>query len=158
MHVLKTLFVYCSEDDTVNALCKESVRKAKNTVALEIGVFSKKSFFSRFGSSKSQKFTASANYDIDFDAFDKIIFACDEFFGEIPSELSAFIKKHEMRYKDIDCIVFGDGRNVRKATDVLRVQVALSGGTVRSAVGVSVKELKRGDEDVLFSVRHRFAV
>lgn len=150
---MKTLFVYCSEDDTVNALCKESARKIENTVAIKLDVFAKKSWFSRLGVKKQPRVIPSANYDIDFDEFDKVILACDEFMGEIPLEIKAFITKHEMRYKDIACIVFGDGRNVRKAADALRVQVALSGGTVCSAVGVSAKDLKHADEDVLFGTR-----
>ena len=78
--------------------------------------------------------------------------------GEIPPEVCAFIAKNELRYKTIDCIVFGDGRNVNKAKDMLRNRVSLSGGTVRNIISISIKELKREEEDVLFSVRHRMAV
>ena len=156
---MKTFFVYCSEDDTVNALCNESALRKNATVAIELRNSVKRSSFCRyFGANRARRFSSPGGYDVDFDTFDKIIFACDEYLGEIPPEISAFITKHELRYKDIDCIVFGDGRNARKAKDALRVRISLSGGTVRNIVSVSVKELKREEEDVLFSVRHRLAV
>jgi hypothetical protein len=41
---------------------------------------------------------------------------------------------------------------------MLRNRISLSGGTVRNIISISVKELKREEEDVLFSVRHRMAV
>jgi hypothetical protein len=78
--------------------------------------------------------------------------------GEIPPEISAFITKNNLRYKTIDCIVFGDGRSAERAKDSLRVRVSLSGGTVRNVVSISRRELKYEEEDVLFSVRHRLAV
>lgn len=156
---MKILFVYCSDDDTINALCNESALKKHDTVALELSNATKKSSFSRyFGINRARRFSSSGGYDVEVDTFDKIIFACDEYMGEIPPEICAFICKHELRYKDIDCIVFGDGKNARKAKDNLRVRISLSGGTVRNTVSVSAKELKREEEDVLFSVRHRLAV
>lgn len=156
---MKTLFVYCSDDDTINALCNESALRKIDTIALELSSTTGKSSFSRyFGINRTRRFSSMGGYDVDVESFDKIIFACDEYMGEIPPEISAFISKHELRYKEIDCIVFGDGKNARKAKDNLRVRVSLSGGTVRNTVSVSAKELKREEEDVLFSVRHRLAV
>ena len=156
---MKTLFVYCSDDDTINSLCSESAMKKRDTVAFELSNSTKKSSFSRyFGVNRARKFSSIGGYDIDINEFDKIIFACDEYMGEIPPEMSAFITKHELRYKEIDCIVFGDGKTARRAKDGLRVRISLSGGTVRNIVNISVKELKRDAEDVLFSVRHRLAV
>lgn len=151
--------MYCSDDDTVNSLCSESVLKKRDTVALELTTSTKKSAFSRyFGINRARKFSSVGGYDVDIAEYDKIIFACDEYMGEIPPEMSAFITKHELRYKEIDCIVFSDGKSARKAKDCLRVRISLSGGTVRNIVSVSMKEIKREEEDVLFSVRHRLAV
>ena len=156
---LKTLFVYCSDDDTINALCNESALRKLDTVALELSNCTRKSTFKRyFGIDRTRRGYYYAGYDVEIEKFDKIIFACDEYMGEIPPEISAFIRKHELRYKEIDCIVFGDGKNARKAKDNLRVRVSLSGGTVRNTISVSAKELKREEEDVFFSVRHRLAV
>lgn len=156
---MKTLFVYCSDDDTLNALCNESALKKRDTKALELSRNSSKTSFGRyFGINRPRRYSNVGGYDIDVGDFDKIIFACDEYMGEIPPEISAFIAKNDLRYKDIDCLVFGDGKFARKAIDSLRVQISLSGGTARNAVSVSVKEIKREAEDVLFSVRHRLAV
>lgn len=156
---MKTLFVYCSEDDTINALCRESAFKKRGAQSLQLTSFSGKSFFSRHISTlKSGGKVSNKAYDVDLNEFDRIIIACDEFAGEVAPEISGFIKANDFRYKSVDCIVFGNGRFVRKAVDGLRVKVSLSGGTVGTCVSVSSKELKRNDEDLLFSVRHRLVV
>ncbi len=156
---MKTLFVYCSDDDTINALCNESALRKRDTKAVSLSCNVSKKHLSRyFEIARSRKNYRYSGYDIDIDEYDKIIFACDEVLGEIPSEISAFIEKNDLRCKNIDCIVFGDGRGVNRALDSLRVRISLSGGTARSAVGVSAREIKREDEDILFSVRHRLVV
>lgn len=156
---MNTLFVYCSDDDTVNSLCNESVLKKRNTQALKLSSSNNSSTFSRyFGINRPRRYSSLKKYDVDVDSFDKIIFACDGYMGVIPPEISAFISKTNLRYKTIDCIVFGDGRTVERAKDSLRVRVSLSGGTVRNIVSVSRRELRYEEEDVLFSVRHRLAV
>lgn len=156
---MKTLFVYCSDDDTINALCNESALRKRDTKALSLSCSGSKTHLSRyFEIARSRKNYRYSGYDIDIADYDKIIFACDEVLGEIPSEISAFIEKNDLRYKNIDCIVFGDGRGVNRALDSLRVRISLSGGTARSVVGVSAREIKREDEDILFSVRHRLVV
>lgn len=156
---MKTLFVYCSGDDAVSSLCRESVEKNRDTESLELAPELKRSAFSRyFGINRVRKYSSLTDYGVDIDDYDKIIFACDEYMGEIPPEMCAFITKNDLRYKTIDCIVFGDGKNVQKAKNMLRVRVSLSGGTVRNIVSISMRELKREEEDVLFSIRHRMAV
>ncbi len=156
---MKTLFVFCSDDDTINALCNESALRKRDTKSLSLNCPSNKSHLSRYFSvARGRKNYRYSGYDVDITDFDKIIFACDEVLGEIPSELAAFIEKNDLRYKDIDCIVFGDGRGVGRALDSLRVRISLSGGTARSAVAVSAREIKREEEDILFSVRHRLVV
>ncbi len=156
---MNTLFVYCSDDDTVNSLCNESALKKRETKALRLSNSHNRSTFSRyFGINRPRRYSSLDKYDVDMDSFDKIIFACDGFMGEIPPEISAFITKNNLRYKTIDCIVFGDGKSAERAKDSLRVRISLSGGTVRNVVSVSRKELKHEEEDVLFSVRHRLAV
>lgn len=155
---LKTLFVYCSADDILNALCKESVRNKADTYAIELdGDFDKSPFSRYFGINRAKR-SCGEYRNIDVEQFDKIILACDEYMGEVPPEMCAFINDNNLRYKVIDCLVLGDGRGCRKAIDALRVRVSLSGGTVRNAIGISAKELKKESEDILFSVRHRMAV
>ncbi len=155
---MDTLFVYCSADDILNSLCKESARKMSCTKALELDGDFDKSLFSRyFGINRARR--SGVRYSgIDVGEYDKIIFVCDEYMGEIPPELCAFITGNSFRYKTIDCIILGDGRGCKRAIDSLRVRVSLSGGTVRNAIGISARELKRESEDILFSVRHRMAV
>lgn len=155
---MKTLFVYCSSDDILNALCKESARKKADTYAYELNGEIDKSIFSRYFGATRARSVNSRYSDVDIADYEKIIFACDEYMGELPPEMSAFITSNNLRYKVIDCIVLGDGRGCRRAIDTLRVKVSLSGGTVRNAIGISAKELKRESEDLLFSVRHRMAV
>ncbi len=156
---MKTLFVYCSEDEAVNSLCNESALKLKNTKALPLYRGAQESSFKRyFGVNRVRKYTCSGDYGIDLNEFDKIIIACDEYLGVIPPEITAFVSKNDMRYKLIDCILFSNGRNLKKATDSLKNRVSLSGGTIRNCVSISPKEIKRAEEDVLFSVRHRLAV
>ncbi len=156
---MKTLFVYCSDDEAVNSLCNESALKLNKTKALPLFKESSGSSFKRyFGVNRVRKYTCSGDYGVNLNDFDKIIIACDEYFGEIPPEVTAFISKNDMRYKTIDCIVFSNGRNAKKASDSIKNRVSLSGGTVRNCVSISSKEIKREEEDVLFSVRHRLAV
>ncbi len=154
---MKTLFVYCSDDDAINALCNESALRKRDTKALSLACG--KNHFSRyFDAARKNRAFCYSGYEVDVAEYDKIIFACDEVLGEIPSEISAFIEKNDLRYKHIDCIVFGDGRGVGRALDSIRVRISLSGGTARSAVGISAREIKRENEDILFSVRHRLVV
>ncbi len=155
---LKTLFIYCSDDETVNSLCNESAFKTDKTKALPLSRGSGSSFKRYFGVNRVRKYTYGGDYGVDLNDYEKIIIACDEYLGEIPPELSAFISKNDLRYKNIDCIVFGNGRTAKKATDTLKVRVSLSGGTVRNCINISPQEIKREEEDVLFSVRHRLAV
>lgn len=155
---MKTLFVYCSADDILNALCKESVRNKANTYAIELdGDFDKSPISRYFGINRAKR-SGGVHRNVDISEYDKLIFVCDEYMGEVPPEMCAFINDNNLRYKIIDCIVLGDGRGCRRAIDSLRVRVSLSGGTVRNAIGISAKELKRESEDILFSVRHRMAV
>lgn len=156
---LKTLFVYCSDDEAVNSLCRESAFKRRDAQAIQLTSFSGKSLVSRyFGPSRNKKDICTKDYGVSINDFDRIIIACDEFVGEISPEVSAFISSYDFRYKHIDCIVFGEGRCARRAKDSLKMKLSLSGGTVRNCVNVSAKELKREEEDLLFSVRHRMVV
>ena len=154
---MKTLFVYCSNDDAVNSLCRESAFKKRDAQTLQLTSFSEKSVLSRYLGINRRKHSL-CDYGVDIESFDRIIIACDEFGGEISPEVSDFIGTNNFRYKNVDCIVFGDGRFARKAKDTLKVKISLSGGTVRNCVNVSAKELKREEEDLLFSVRHRLVI
>ena len=156
---MKTLFVYCSDDDAINALCNESALRKRDTKAFCLSCGSSKLHLNRyFSAARAHKSFCYSGYDIDIAQYDKIILACDEYLGEIPAEIVAFIEKNDLRYKHIECIVFGDGRGVKRALDSLKVHISLAGGTARSAVSVSAREIKREDEDILFSVRHRLVV
>ncbi len=155
---MRTLFVYCSSDDTINSLCRESGFKKDKTKSLQLSSFSEKSPIRRLIDFKREKSIHSGDYGIDINEFDRFILACDEIAGEISPEITRFIKNTDFRYKTVDCIVFGNGRGAKKASDSIKVKVSLSGGTVRSCVNVSPAQLKRDNEDILFSVRHRIAV
>lgn len=156
---MKTLFVYSADDDTVNSLCRESAFKKKDTKSLQLSSFSDKSFFSRYlGAVLGTRKMLPKDYGVDFNEFDRIIIACDEFAGEISPEISDFIKVNDFRYKNVDCIVFGEGRSVKRAKDALKVKISLSGGTVRNCVSVSAARIKKEEEDLLFSVRHRLTI
>ena len=156
---MKTLFVKCSDDELINSLCNESALKTGEAKSLCLCGEKERSSFSRyFGINRVRRYSSVGSYGVDVSSFEKVIIACDEYMGEIPPEVSAFITKSDMRYKAIDCIVFADGRNARKAKDSLKVRVSLSGGTVRNCVSISKAEAKKEAEDILFSVRHRLAV
>lgn len=155
---MKTLFVYCSDDAAINSLCRESAFKKKDAKSLQLTSFSRKSLLSRcLGATKSDA-PSHKDCTVDINDFERVIIACDEFAGIILPEVVDFIKDNNFRYKNVDCIVFGEGRSVKKAKDYLKVCISLSGGTVRNCVSVSAREIKRQDEDLLFSVRHRLAV
>lgn len=154
---MSTLFVYCSGDEAINSLCRESAFKNRETQTVQISSYSRRSFLNRFFGNH-YRHTSFSDYDVDVMSFDRIIIACDEFAGEISSEVRDFISTNNFRYKNVDCIVFGEGRGAKKAQDSLKVQVSLSGGTVRKCLCVSSKELKREEEDLLFSVRHRLVI
>ena len=154
---MSTLFVYSSNDEAINSLCRESAFKKSKTQTLQLTPYSHKSALSRFLGINRHHSRFSV-YDVDFELFDRIIIACDELAGFISPEVEEFISTNNFRYKNVDCIVFGEGRFVKKAQDSLKVKLSLSGGTVRNCVTVSAKEIKREEEDLLFSVRHRLAV
>ncbi len=156
---MKTLFVYSSDDAALNSLCRESAFRRRDAKALQLSSFSEKSFLSRcFGAISGKRKPTSKDYGVDFSEFERIIIACDEFAGEISPEISDFIKGNDFRYKNVDCIVFGGGRSAKRAKDSLKVKISLSGGTVRNCVNISSSELKKEEEDLLFSVRHRLVI
>ena len=155
---MKTRFVYCSDDAAINSLCRESAFKKRDAKSLQLTSFSRKSLLSRcLGATKSDV-PSHKDSTVDINDFERVIIACDEFAGIISPEVVDFIKGNNFRYKNVDCIVFGEGRSAKKAKDSLKVCISLSGGTVRNCVSVSAREIKRQDEDLLFSVRHRLAV
>ncbi len=156
---METLFVYCSADESLNSLCRESAFKRRDARMLELRGDSQRSFLKKLVDFFCIKQDSSAcAIEGGVSHFDRIIIACDEFAGELPSEIRAFIKNNDFRYKTVDCMIFGTGKRAMRAKDNLKVIVSLSGGTVRSALSVSPRELKREDEDILFSLRHRIAV
>ncbi len=156
---MKTLFVYCSSDDAINSLCRESAFKRQETQLLELEGFSGKSALRKFiDCKKDSRNSYVHSVKKDTYEFDRIILACDELAGEISPVVSDFIRNNDFRYKTVDCIVFGTGKTAKKAEDNLKIKVSLSGGTVRSCVNVSRYELKKEQEDILFSLRHRMAV
>ena len=155
---LKTLFVYCSDDAAINALCRESAFKKSDAKSIQLTTFSRKSLLSRCLGAVKGDAPHHKDCTMDINDFERVIIACDEFAGIISPEVVDFIKGNNFRYKNVDCIVFGEGRGAKKAKDSLKVCISLSGGTVRNCVSVSAKEIKQQEEDLLFSVRHRIAV
>lgn len=155
---MKTLFVYYSDDAAINSLCRESAFKKRETKSLQLTTFSRKSPLSKYLGAVKSDVPSHKDCAVDINDFERIIIACDEFAGTISPEVVNFIKYNDFRYKNVDCIVFGEGRSAKKAKDSLKVCLSLSGGTVRNCVSVSAREIKRQEEDLLFSVRHRLVV
>lgn len=155
---MKTLFVYCSDDEDISALCKESAFKKKSAKAVQLASCSSKLFLLHSLANKNKAEQPAFNCDVQVENYERIIIACDEFIGEIPPAVATFVNNNDFRYKNVDCIVFGEGRGVNKAKDSLKMKVALSGGTVRNCICLSSRKIKREGEDLLFSVRHRIAI
>ena len=72
--------------------------------------------------------------------------------------MKVFIRQNDLRFKNIVCLVFGEGRSQKKATDALRTEISLAGGTASCVISVSTRAFKREAEDLLFYVRHRLHV
>ena len=87
-----------------------------------------------------------------------MILATDETFGNIAPAMKVFIRQNELRFKNVICLVFGEGRSTKKAADALRTEVSLSGGTASCVISVSTRALKKEAEDLLFYVRHKLYV
>ncbi len=156
---MNTLFVYCAGDEIIKSLCRESSFKRKDTHIIEVDGFSAKSPFKRLLETKKDKQNRYFSNNIAcVDGFDRIILACDEIAGEIPPGIAEFIKGTDFRYKTVDCVIFGNGKFASRAGDSLKIKVSLSGGTVRCCFCISPKEIKKEEEDILFSLRHRLAV
>lgn len=154
---MNTLFVYSFDNEAINSLCRVGSYSQNKTEALQLSSYSDKSVFSRF-LWQNRRRSRFSDYNVDFKSFDRIIIACDEFAGEISPEIADFISNNDFRYKCVDCVVFGVGRLVKRAEDSIKIRISLSGGTVRNCICVSTKELKKENEDLLFSLRHRLAV
>jgi hypothetical protein len=155
---LRTLFVYCSGDEDINSLCRESAFKKKSAKAVQLASCSSKLFLLHCIANKGKNEADFFDCNVRVEEYDRIIIACDEFMGELPPAVTAFVSNNSFRYKAVDCIVFGEGRSINKASDSIKMKVALSGGTVRSCICLSSRKIKREGEDLLFSVRHRIAV
>ncbi len=155
---MRTLFVYCSGDEDISSLCRESAFKEKSAKAVQLAGCSSKLFLLHSLANKNKSEQPFFNCDVQVENYERIIIACDEFMGEVPPAVSAFVNSNSFRYKTVDCIIFGEGRSINKASDSLKMKVALSGGTVRNCICLSSRKIKREGEDLLFSVRHRIAV
>ncbi len=153
---LKTLLVHFSYDNEVKELCSRS--ESQDIDVLELRDLSRKSiFYSRFTAKKTSDIRLRC-YDIDFNDYDNVILATDETFGNIAPAMKVFIRQNELRFKNVICLVFGEGRSTKKAADALRTEVSLSGGTASCVISVSTRAFKREAEDLLFYVRHKLYV
>ena len=155
---MKKLLVHCSYDDEISSLCRRSGRNDSETDVLELREFSASSRMGCKINALKGKGSKGLAKNIELTEYDTVILACEEWVGAVPSAMSAFIENSNLRYKNVVCIVFGNGVFAKKAADYLRVKVSLSGGTVQNAITVPVKPLKTCEEDVLFYVRHKLAV
>ena len=154
---MKTLLVHCSGDEAVTSLCAKSA--SSNIDVLELRELSNASpMMKRIKNFCGRPAGVPRSYDLPVEVYDKIIIACDGCLSGVYPVVGKFIEKHTLRSKDVSCIVFGEGRIAQKASDALRVLVALSGGTVSRLVSVPVRTFKRDEEDVLTFVRHEMAV
>lgn len=153
---LKTLLVHFSYDNEVKDLCSRS--ESQDIDVLELRDLSRKSFLkNRFGTKKTSTIRLRG-YDVDLNEYDNVILATDETFGNIAPAMKVFIRQNELRFKNVICLVFGEGRSTKRAADALRTEVSLSGGTASCVISVSTRAFKREAEDLLFYVRHRLHV
>lgn len=155
--VLKTLLVHCSGDENVAELCRKSA--ARDIDVLELRELSNSSSLVK----KISNFCGRAagvpgSYDNRVEDYDKIIIACDGCLGGVYPVVNAFIEKHDLRAKDVSCVVFGEGLIAKRASDALRVCVSLSGGTIRRVVSVPRRSFVRDEEALLYYVRHEMVV
>lgn len=155
---MKKLLVHCSYDEEISLLCRKSGRDEGETDVLELREFSSSTRMGSRINALKGKSGRSFRRSIELNEYETVIIACQEWMGAVPAVISSFIEGSDLRYKNVVCIVFGNGTFAKKAADYLRVRVSLSGGTVSNAITVPVKTLKTCDEDVLFHVRHKLAV
>ena len=158
MLLLKKLLVHCSYDEEISSLCRKSGRVDSNADILELREFSSSTRMGCKLNALKRKSGRATRRNVELDEYEAVIIACEEWMGAVPSPVSSFIENSNLRYKNVICIVFGNGAFAKKAEDYLRVKVSLSGGTVQNAITVPVKTLKTCDEDILFYVRHKLAV
>lgn len=155
---MKKLLVHCSYDEDVSYLCRCSGADDCDVDVLELYDSSSSSRMgTRLGALRGRDAKIRLR-NADLSEYDTVILASDEWMGGVCPAMSAFIKQNELRFKNVVCIVFGNGVFATKAADSLRVMVSLSGGTVRNAITVSKKGFKNCDEDLLFYVRHKLVV
>ncbi len=153
---MKTLLVHFSYDNEVKELCSRS--ESKDIDVLELRDLSRKTFFGNLLGTKKPSAIRLKGYDIDLNEYDNVIVATDETFGNIAPAMKVFIRQNDLRYKNIICLVFGEGRSTKRAADALRTEISLSGGTANCVVSVSTRAFKKEAEDLLFYVRHRIHV
>lgn len=154
--LLKTLFVYYTNDDTVGELCRKSA--SVKTDVCELRDLSCGSFAGRILNAVRGVCTDISGVAADAGDYESIVFAFDGRFGVTPSALNTFLRDNDLRYKKIYSLIFGDGKAAKHASDSFKSRVSLSGGTVSSTVHVPVRQFKDDEEDALYFVRHSLTV
>ena len=154
--LLKTLFIYYTNDDTVGELCRKSA--SVKTDVCELRDLSGGSFAGRILNAVRGVCTDISGVAADAGDYESIVFAFDGRFGVTPSALNTFIRDNDLRYKKIYSLIFGEGRAAKHASDSFKSRVSLSGGTVSSTVHVPVRQFKDDEEDALYFVRHSLTV
>ncbi len=153
---MKTLLVHFSNDEDVKELCSRS--ESSQIDVLELRDLSRKSILKNYFGSYKNGTIRLKSYDINLNDYDAVILATDENFGNIAPAMKTFIAENDLRFKDVICLVFGEGRGTKKAGDALRTAVSLSGGTASLVVSISKRAFKKKDEDLLFYMRHKLYI
>ena len=152
---LKTLLVHFSYDNEVKDLCSRS--ESQDIDVLELRDLSRKSiFYSRFTAKKPSDIRLRC-YDIDFNDYDNVILATDETFGNIAPAMKVFIRQNELRFKNVICLVFGEGRRRYAVCDAV-YPFGASRACDRSLHTRRWREEDRAGIDCVSSVRRRDAV
>ncbi|NLA76715.1 MAG: hypothetical protein GX851_02595 [Clostridiales bacterium] len=150
----KTLLIYYSADEAVRTLCEDSRKYGEiDVVELTEAYDRSRLEVATLGAVQALAGKSSVidKTDIDFDAYDTVILASPVWAASPAPAINAFLRRTDLRSREIIGLLFGGGRASVIAGDMLRKRTALAGGICRSIVSVPPKELKKDTVD-LFSL------
>jgi len=153
---MKTLMVYYSSVPEVTELCESSAREGSVDVVRLCDRYEKGGLLNaatELFKAYRGKAVRVETVDIDFSEYDSVVVASQMLAGQVHPAVNDFLHRTSLRGVEVYGLTLNTGRQSAKANDVLRRRIRLAGGSCKSVVSVSVKDLKSVKRDILAATR-----